>query len=564
MAAQNRLIEFILACRDKTSQGVKSAIAKIDSLRKKSKENKDVVSDSISEVGKASQEAAQKTASASDAMGMAFHVLHGKIEDVAKDVIKVGMATAEVKAKGSSAANVLTGGTNLWATALGKVQKALIAVQANLAAVGMAAGAVMLIVKIWQMAKEGVEAANKALRDGLWEMHTRVMEGLAKATQDWAESLDRANKKLTQNLAIQNSLTSSRANATKARLEASREDELARLSIHDTEGRNAINKRYDQAVRQADIDARERQYEDANDAIQQRVWNAQDNIDKLKSAIKGAQSGLAAAKTMANDLEVKAIVDPEGMKDEFDKAKQAVKDAQAQLEDYKKQLTAAEDTLEALHDERDRLEEEHTAAQARDVADEKRRAREELDAQEQAADELQEYYDDLYEQDLAEWQRVQDEKARLEEQAAQERVRMELEAERKIHAQKVKDTQAELAEQAKAQGAAQSRLAAAKSQVSQAWGWYRNNDAMQAHIDDVLAQRRAEKQFEKDFKQLQSRHRDWRDLDIGKLSASEEATRQVALAKEEEQAAQKALDAIEENTRNLAEKLDELLTAKEE
>ncbi len=37
----------------------------------------------------------------------------------------------------------------------------------------------------------------------------------------------------------------------------------------------------------------------------------------------------------------------------------------------------------------------------------------------------------------------------------------------------------------------------------------------------------------------------------------------MALAKEEEQAAQKALDEIAENTRDLAEKLDELLTAKE-
>lgn len=564
MAAQNRLIEFILACRDKTSQGVKSAISKIDSLRKKSRENKEAISESVSEVGKASEEAAQKTASASDAMGMAFHILHGKIEDVAKDVIKVGMATAEVKAKGSSAANVLTGGTNLWGTALGKIQKALVAVQANLAAIGLAAGAVMVIVKVWQMAKEGVEAANKALRDGVWNLQSKVMEGLAKATQDWADSLDRANKKLTQNLSIQNSLTSSRANATKANLEAQREEELARLSIHDTEGRDAINKRYDSAVRQADIDARERQFEDTDDALQQRIWREQENIEKLQSAIKGARAGLDSAKTMQQHVENLALGDPEGMKDEVDKASQAVKDAQSALEAYQKQLTAAHDSLESLNDERDRIAEEHSAAQAKDLADAKKRAREELDAQEQAADELQEYYDDLYEQELSDWQRVQDEKARIEEQAAQERVRMELEAERKIHAQKVKDTQAELAEQAKAQGAAQSRLAAAKSQVSQAWGWYRNNDAMQAHIDDVLAQRRAEKQFEKDFKQLQSRHRDWRDLDIGKLSAAEEATRQVALAKEEEQAAQKALDAIEENTRNLAEKLDELLTAKEE
>ncbi|MBQ7190191.1 MAG: hypothetical protein IJR99_12325, partial [Kiritimatiellae bacterium] len=74
-----------------------------------------------------------------------------------------------------------------------------------------------------------------------------------------------------------------------------------------------------------------------------------------------------------------------------------------------------------------------------------------------------------------------------------------------------------------------------------------------------------EKQWEKDFKRLQSRFRGdtWKNVEIGKLSAEEEAVRQVALAKEEQQAAQKALDAIEQNTRDLAAKLDELLSMKE-
>ena len=76
-----------------------------------------------------------------------------------------------------------------------------------------------------------------------------------------------------------------------------------------------------------------------------------------------------------------------------------------------------------------------------------------------------------------------------------------------------------------------------------------------------------EKRFDKDFERLRNKwrtHGGWRDAEVGKLSAEEEAVRQVALAKEEQAAAQKALDAIEENTRDLAEKLDELLTAKEE
>ena len=40
-------------------------------------------------------------------------------------------------------------------------------------------------------------------------------------------------------------------------------------------------------------------------------------------------------------------------------------------------------------------------------------------------------------------------------------------------------------------------------------------------------------QWQKDFDRLKSHRRDWRDLEFGSLSASDEAVRQVALAKEE-------------------------------
>ncbi len=166
-----------------------------------------------------------------------------------------------------------------------------------------------------------------------------------------------------------------------------------------------------------------------------------------------------------------------------------------------------------------------------------------------------------------------EEERRLQEKLAEEQRRRmeELERERERLAEKAYRKEVELAEGAlvesqKTQGDAQSRLADARSQVARAWGWYRNQDSMQAHIDDILEQREAEKQWEKDFEKLKSRARgnyDWRTVDVGELSAHDEAVRQVALAKEEEAAAQKALDEIAENTRDLAGKLDELLSMKE-
>ena len=76
------------------------------------------------------------------------------------------------------------------------------------------------------------------------------------------------------------------------------------------------------------------------------------------------------------------------------------------------------------------------------------------------------------------------------------------------------------------------------------------------------AQAAAEVQWQKDFERLKFRRRDWRTAEFGSLSASDEAVRQVAFAKEEKAAADRAVIETAENTRNLAEKLDELLQIK--
>lgn len=85
---------------------------------------------------------------------------------------------------------------------------------------------------------------------------------------------------------------------------------------------------------------------------------------------------------------------------------------------------------------------------------------------------------------------------------------------------------------------------------------------MQAVIDEQKAQAMAEAQWEKDFERLKFKRRDWRTAEFGSLSASDEAVRQVAFAKEEKAAADRAVIETAENTRNLAEKLDELLQIK--
>lgn len=193
------------------------------------------------------------------------------------------------------------------------------------------------------------------------------------------------------------------------------------------------------------------------------------------------------------------------------------------------------------------------------LAQERENARErseiEIDQRKKAYDDYLDYVEQT-EREEQERQRQAMREAVAAERA--ERLRMEQDLAQK----RISDLQDELAERRQLESAAQSRQSAAESGLKTAWGWYRNQSSMQAVIDERAAQTEAEKQWEKDFSRLKSRHRDWRDIEFGKLSAADESVRQVALAKEEKAAADRAMIEIADNTRDLAEKLDELLQAK--
>ena len=157
-----------------------------------------------------------------------------------------------------------------------------------------------------------------------------------------------------------------------------------------------------------------------------------------------------------------------------------------------------------------------------------------------------------------EWQRQQEEIRKQVELEKAERTKME----QQLAQQRIDDLRSELAAEQSANSDARSRQSAAGSKLSQAWSWYRNQDQMQAVLDEKKAQAAAEAQWAKDFDRLKSRRRDWRTAEMGSLSAADESVRQVALAKEEKEAADKAVIETAENTRKLAEKVDELLQLK--
>ena len=222
---------------------------------------------------------------------------------------------------------------------------------------------------------------------------------------------------------------------------------------------------------------------------------------------------------------------------QLDEARRMSAEATKAVEDSRGRLEAAEraaDTLK-VKQEADMLKTENERAKKID---------EEMERQREEAARLTEI--------------KEAETARQVEFERRERERME----RELAQKRIAELRDELSIRRKEESEAQNRQSAAQGSLSTAWGWYRDKSRMQAVIDERKAQSAAEVQWQKDFERLKTWRRDWRTAEFGSLSASDEAVRQVAFAKEEKAAADRAAIETAENTRDLAEKLDELIAAK--
>ena len=153
-------------------------------------------------------------------------------------------------------------------------------------------------------------------------------------------------------------------------------------------------------------------------------------------------------------------------------------------------------------------------------------------------------------------------KNRAKEEAERQRIEDKLAREReRKHQKEIRDKEKDLTRLNNIQAKAQQDLSEAQNKVREAWGWYRDKDKFKEQLKEEKAEAAAQKQFDKDFAKLKDRRRDWRTAD--NLSLDDEAVRRVGLAREAEAEAQKRLDEIAENTRELADKIEELLTMEE-
>ena len=205
------------------------------------------------------------------------------------------------------------------------------------------------------------------------------------------------------------------------------------------------------------------------------------------------------------------------------------------LEELQKSLEDNRHASEMLDREDETAEVERAARVQREANAERARAEEDAEKAKKDA-----------EREAREWAREEAEYERELAEAAREEARAIAEeqkrAEAELHAQKLRDIadqKAAVAQAAEEQRGAEARLAAARSQVQQAWGWYRDKDSMRAQLEEEKAEAAAQAQFEKDFDRLKSFRHDWRTAK--NLSVDDEAVRRVALAKEEKSAAQEAV-----------------------
>ncbi len=141
------------------------------------------------------------------------------------------------------------------------------------------------------------------------------------------------------------------------------------------------------------------------------------------------------------------------------------------------------------------------------------------------------------------------------EKLAKEEERLRERLERELHKTRMKNAREEAKEKAQVEAEAQKRLAAAQSAVRQAWGWYRDKGSLKAQLEEEKADAAAQSQFEKDFEKLRFR-RDWREAK--NLSLDQEAVRRVALAREEERAAQEYAKVTAEASQRAAESLENI------
>lgn len=320
---------------------------------------------------------------------------------------------------------------------------------------------------------------------------------------------------------------------------------------------------------------KERTISNADAAIEKamvEIEKSDKTIAELKKREVVAEKDLLAAKERLAKVEDGdvglAVTNARQHRAAMRAARNNVEKAEANLKRISVQRRDAERGSDALHANLDAKRAERQNAEER--------ANLEIDAKKKAYDD---YLDEVAKKDREAAEKWARDAAKIEERQRREDEREQERREMRLHRLRVANARNEAAEREKAERDAQDRLAAARSLVSQQWGFYRDKNALAAHLREQDANLSAQEQFAKDLRHIthgrnaskfaelnninrtwgwdavEERLGEWRKRKL--VSADAEAIMRVGVAQNEErmaaqeyarqtaEASQRAVDALE-------------------
>lgn len=433
---------------------------------------------------------------------------------------------------------------------------------AGAAAFGAIGLAVQAVYKVIRFIVDGVsELIEDKFGSGLDKVEAKI-DGITASVERFERSMADAEDHAEKAARSRQLQLESIDKMTRAQIEYNRQQALA-LATTEKE-RDAVNEIYDDKLAEAQESA-------ASASRAERRRQIEEEIHRSMEAEREYRDAGHDAEMTAGDLSARMRMYENSMElDEARKISKAHEKALGEARKFRSKTMRQKARTDLLRDELAALDTDDEVAgvesaarklktqnqrseKARKEAEDAARVKSEAEAKAQAqAEREREKAAAAAEREEA---KRQDMLARQAKEDAAEIARAQKEAAQALHRQKMRNLadEKELEKAAlKEQADAEKRLAAARSAVSQAWGWYRNKDSMKAQLDEEKAQAEAEKQFEKDFGRLRMRS-DWRTAK--NLSVDQEAVRRLALAKEEEGNAQKAVIETAEHARAAAASL---------
>jgi hypothetical protein len=404
----------------------------------------------------------------------------------------------------------------------------------------------------WQARKKAVEAtidANAKLEDTRIEQTLSEFQRLAEDADNAAAAIEKvaAAKRKVAELALRREMTDLDLQEQAARRTTGGDDLLEkRIDVLWGAARRDAETRARIAAADAETEAAQRQVAAAT-TIERAVTRARQEAEFMLGAAEQAltrlnQRRLALGKRPTGRLEGEAMT-PEAWAKQDQEITIATSAAQHTIQALEARLQRDRGAVGAATATRAAAQ---ASLEAANMAAAEARARQDVNAQTYAAEAeaFNRAIDERAAKETAEAQKLAAEQMRLDTQRYEEQRKLAIDT---VRAQE--RAESELL------GNASDRMRRAETEVARTWSWYKDKTAWKGELQAEREDAAAQVQFQKDAERLQGKFQ-WR---TSNLSDEEEIVRRVLFAREEEAAARQALLQIEQNTRDLAAKVEALM-----